>query len=363
MKMDTLQEDRTGSDFEQISLHLDQFDYDLPSRSIAQFPMNKRDECRLLYVQRKSDKLDHYYFRDIISLLRKGDRLVFNDTRVIPARLYGRKENGLLIEFLFVEKIDQLNWIALVGPARRLRIGSMVQVEGSPGCFLKIMQILPNGDRVVQLVGDGVESIEQLMEKYGHIPLPHYIERDENQGDRECYQTVYARKNGAVAAPTAGLHFTSELFQKLSLAGIDTSFLTLHVGVGTFRPVKETDPRKHVMHEERYELSAQTVEQIKTTRERGGRIIAVGTTVVRVLEHCAKDGTLQPGIGKTRLMILPPYDFQIVDGLITNFHLPKSTLLMLVCAFAGQQKIMDAYRVAVKDCYRFYSYGDAMLIL
>jgi len=363
MKMNTLQGDIIGSDFEQISLQTDQFDYDLPPGLIAQFPVSKRDECRLLYINRRSEKIDHYHFRDIISLLRKGDRLVFNDTRVIPARMYGRKENGLLIEFLFVEKIDRLNWIALVGPARRLRIGSMVQVEGCPGCFLKIVQVLPNGDRIVQLVGDGVESIEQLMEKCGHLPLPHYIERNENHGDRESYQTVYARNNGAVAAPTAGLHFTDELFRELSAAGIDTSFLTLHVGVGTFRPVKETDPRKHVMHEERYELSEQTVEQIKTTRERGGRIIAVGTTVVRVLEHCAINGTLQPGIGKTRLMILPPYDFKIIDGLITNFHLPKSTLLMLVCAFAGHKKIMDAYRMAVKDCYRFYSYGNAMLIL
>lgn len=363
MEMNAFSESRSGSDVEQMSLHTDQFDYDLPSGLIAQVPLSKRDECRLLYINKKCEKIDHRYFRDIISLLKKGDRLVFNDTRVIPARIFGRKENGLLIEFLFVEKIDQLNWIALVGPARRLRIGSMVQVENCPRCFLKIMQILPNGDRVVQLVGDGVVSIEQLLENYGHLPLPHYIERNENHGDRESYQTVYARKKGAVAAPTAGLHFTDELFGKLSLAGIDISFLTLHVGVGTFRPVKEADPRKHLMHEERYELSAQTVEQIKTTRERGGRIIAVGTTVVRVLEHCALNGTLRSGVGKTRLMILPPYDFKIIDGLITNFHLPKSTLLMLVCAFGGQGKIMDAYRMAVEDGYRFYSYGDAMLIL
>ncbi len=348
---------------EQMTLHTDQFDYDLPSGLIAQFPICKRDECRLLYVKKNSEKIDHYCFRDIISLLKKGDRLVFNDTRVIPARIYGRKENGLRIEFLFIEKIDQFRWTALVGPARRLRIGSMVQVENCPCCFLKILQILPNGNRVVQLVGDGAVTIDQLLERYGHLPLPHYIERSAELSDLESYQTVYARKNGAVAAPTAGLHFTDELFQKLSLAGIDISFLTLHVGVGTFRPVKEKDPRKHVMHEERYELSAETVEQIKTTRERGGRIIAVGTTVVRVLEHCALNGILQPGIGRTRLMILPPYDFKIVDGLITNFHLPKSTLLMLVCAFGGHKKIMEAYRVAVRDRYRFYSYGDAMLIL
>ncbi len=363
MEMNTLQEDRAGSDFEKVALHTDQFDYDLPSELIAQFPMSKRDECRLLHIKKKCDKIDHCNFKDITSLLKKGDRLVFNDTRVIPARIYGHKENGLIIELLFVEKIDQLNWIALVGPARRLPIGSKVQVENCPSCFLKIMQVLPNGDRVVQLVGNGAESIGELLEKYGHLPLPHYIERNDNQGDRESYQTVYARKKGAVAAPTAGLHFTDELFKKLTLAGIDISFLTLHVGVGTFRPVKETDPRKHFMHEERYELSSETVEQITTTRKNGGRVIAVGTTVVRVLEHCAVNGTLQPGTGKTRLMILPPHDFKTIDGLITNFHLPKSTLLMLVCAFGGQKKTMDAYKVAVKDCYRFYSYGDAMLIL
>jgi len=346
------------------ALHIDQFDYHLPSHLIAQLPLEKRDECRLLYVKKYSTELHHYRFSDILSLLKKGDRLVFNDTRVIPARIYGRKENGLRIEFLFVEKIDQLTWVALVGPARRLRIGASVQVENNPECFLKIEKVLPNGDRVVKLTGGGSASIEELLQNSGHLPLPHYIERNDDENDRELYQTVYARNSGAVAAPTAGLHFTDELMQKLSLAGIDISFLTLHVGIGTFRPVKELDPRKHDMHEERYELSDRTVEQINQPRKNGGRIIAVGPTVVRVLEHCARStAELQAGTGKTKLLILPPYNFKIVDGLITNFHLPKSTLLMLVCAFGGKQEILNAYQTAVNEKYRFYSYGDAMLIL
>lgn len=364
MKININEENWSGLDPGQTDLHVDQFDYDLPPKLIAQFPLKKRDDCRLLYLQRKNGNTGHYRFSNILSLLRKGDRLVFNDTKVIPARIFGRKDNGLRIEFLFVEKIDQINWIALVGPARRLRIGSVVEVENCPGCFLKIMQILPNGDRIVQITGGTVLSIERLLENYGHLPLPHYIEREDSPGDRECYQTVYARKSGAVAAPTAGLHFTDELLAKLDVAGIDISFLTLHVGIGTFRPVKQTDPRKHVMHEERFGLSAETVQQIQSTRQRGGRIIAVGTTVVRVLEHCAMgNGMLEAACGKTRLLILPPYNFRIVDGLITNFHLPKSTLLMLVCALGGQNEVMDAYKVAVSNSYRFYSYGDAMLIL
>lgn len=364
MNMNNSMENGLNPDSGDLHLHVDQFDYDLPSHLIAQFPLNKRDDCRLMFLDRKYGKTDHYRFSDILSLLKKGDRLVFNDTRVIPARIYGIKDNGLRIEFLFLEKIDRFTWTALIGPARRLRIGSMVQVENCPGCFFKVIQVLPNGDRVVQLTGKDVFSIEHILEKYGHLPLPHYIQRNDTEFDRDSYQTVYARKNGAVAAPTAGLHFTDELLQKLSMQGIDVSFLTLHVGIGTFRPVKESDPRKHVMHEEWFELSEETVNQIQKTREKGGRIVAVGTTVVRVLEHCAKDSSLlQACCGKTKLLILPPYNFRIVDGLITNFHLPKSTLLMLVCAFGGQKETMDAYRAAVNNSYRFYSYGDAMLIL
>lgn len=349
---------------ERETLHIDQFDYHLPSQLIAQVPLEKRDECRLLHVQKHSDSLCHHRFSDITRLLKKGDLLVFNDTRVIPARIYGRKENGLRIEFLFVEKIDQNTWVALVGPARRLRVGASVKVENSPRSFLRIEKVLPNGDRVVRLIGDGTDSIEELLESSGHLPLPHYIERNDDEKDRELYQTVYARNRGAVAAPTAGLHFTNELLRQLSDDGIDTSFLTLHVGIGTFRPVKESDPRRHDMHEEWYVLSDKTAEKIKETRKNGGRIIAVGTTVVRVLEHCAiGEGELKAGTGKTKLLILPPYDFKVVDGLITNFHLPKSTLLMLVCAFGGKKRILDAYRTAVNEEYRFYSYGDAMLIL
>lgn len=343
-------------------LHVDQFDYLLPSHLIAQEPLSKRDQCKLMHVPKEGSEIRHVQFKDILKILRKGDRLVLNDTRVIPARVFARKENGLRIEFLFVEKKDDLTWAALVGPARRLPVGATAEVENCPGCFLKIESVLANGDRVVSATG--ARSIEQIIEDYGSLPLPHYIERNENEMDRESYQTVFARNSGAVAAPTAGLHFTDELLNELSSAGIDISFLTLHVGIGTFRPVKHADPRMHDMHEERYILSSNTVEQINNTSKNGGRIIAVGTTVVRVLEHCAlKCNELCAGEGKTKLLILPPYEFRVVDGLITNFHLPKSTLLMLVCAFGGRNKIMEAYNNAVKYQYRFYSYGDAMIVL
>lgn len=346
------------------TLHIDQFDYQLPPALIAQTPLEKRDACKLLHVNRDNGQIKDCQFTDILKYLKKGDRLIFNDTKVIPARIYGKKSNGVRIEFLFIEKIDELTWVSLVGPARRLPVGQAVEIENCPGVFLRVEDALSNGDRIVRLISDRLQSVEELLEQYGHLPLPHYIERSDNELDREKYQTVYAANSGAVAAPTAGLHFTDELIAQLGNAGIDISFLTLHVGIGTFRPVKESDPRKHPMHEERFILSQKTVNEIECTRKNGGRIIAVGTTVVRVLEHCAlHNGILEAKSGKTRLLILPPYDFKVVDGLITNFHLPKSTLLMLVCALGGTEKVLKAYKAAVSMDYRFYSYGDAMLIL
>lgn len=348
----------------QNTLRLEQFDYDLPQELIAQVPCEPRDRCKLIYVEKNTSNFSHCAFTDLVSLLRKGDRLVFNNTKVLPARIYGVKDNGITIEFLFTEKIDDFTWVALVGPARRLKIGASVAVKNCDGFRLQIVDVLPNGDRVVKLLGDGSRTLEAIMEQVGHLPLPHYIERDDEQMDREAYQTVFAQKKGAVASPTAGLHFTDELIAKLTNSGVDTSFLTLHVGIGTFRPVKESDPSKHPMHEEYYELSQQTVEEINSTKRNGGRIIAVGTTVVRVLEHCSiESGMLTPSTGKTKLMILPPFEFKTVDGLITNFHLPKSTLLMLVCAFAGIPTILAAYNEAIQKRYRFFSYGDAMLIM
>ena len=299
----------------------------------------------------------------MIDLLCEGDRLVFNDTRVIPARLYGIKPTGGRIEFLFTEQIDDMTWKALVNPGRRLKQGASVQVENERDLFLRIKEVLPDGDRVVSVDPGSISTLKEILKKHGHIPLPHYINRDDEMTDRESYQTVFAREDGAIAAPTAGLHFTEGLMAQIRTAGIDVSFITLHVGIGTFRPVKVSDPLMHDMHEERFKLTEQTAGEIIETRAKGKRVIAVGTTVVRVLEHCSASGILTPSSGRTRLMILPSYKFKTTDGMITNFHLPKSTLLMLVCAFAGTNQVLNAYREAVMDQYRFYSYGDAMLIV
>ena len=317
-----------------------------------------------MYMQRYRGVAGHHTFRDLIKLLRRGDRLVFNDTRVIPARLFGIKDNGLRIECLLTDMVSPLLWKALLNPARRLKKGAMMLVEGSDDCFLRVEEIYEDGSRLVGLVEQsGILTFADIMERYGHVPLPHYIERSDEKADRESYQTVYARNAGAIAAPTAGLHFTNDLLGRLRNEGVDFSFVTLHVGVGTFRPVKAADPREHPMHEERYQLSQKTINEITATKESGGRIIAVGTTVIRVLEHCAISGNMVAGAGQTRLLILPPYHFRVIDGIITNFHLPRSTLLMLICAFAGTLPVLHAYKEAVENRYRFFSYGDAMLIL
>ncbi|NLW31578.1 MAG: tRNA preQ1(34) S-adenosylmethionine ribosyltransferase-isomerase QueA [Fibrobacter sp.] len=345
-------------------LNTSEFYYDLPSELIAQMPLKQRDKCRLLHLCRKSGSVEHLKFMDIKRLVRCGDRLVLNDTKVIPARLFGKKETGAQIEFLFLEKIDELCWKAMAKPAKRLHEGVRVKVNGVENTFLNIDKVLPDGERVIRLEeNDEGFDMEQLLNRYGHLPLPPYIDRADCEIDKEAYQTVYSKKPGAVAAPTAGLHFTDELLGELVNSGIDISYLTLHVGAGTFRPVKVSDPRRHEMHEEIYELTPQTVREIEETRKNGGRVIAVGTTVVRVLEHCSSDGKLTSSCGKTKLMILPPFNFKTVDGLITNFHLPLSTLLMLVCAFGGTSNVLKAYSDAVLEKYRFFSYGDAMFII
>lgn len=344
----------------------DDYDYNLPEELIAQHPLAERDTCRLLAVKKSAGSIEHLNFTDIIKLLKQGDRLVFNNTRVIPARLYGVKENGVSIEFLFTEKIDRLSWKVIAKPAKRLKTGVIVNVSNSPGDKLRVVGVNDDGSRIVQLESPDTQcDLETVLEKYGHFPLPPYIERADTPEDRENYQTVFATRKGAIAAPTAGLHFTDSLIDNLKKAGVDTSFVTLHVGIGTFRPVQVSDPRNHPIHEEYYELSAGAASEIIETRKRGGRIIAVGTTVVRVLEHCAiiNDGNLVASSGTTRLMVLPPYEFKIVDGLITNFHLPKSTLLMLVSAFATRDLVLKAYNEAINLKYRFFSYGDAMIII
>lgn len=347
-------------------MYTENYDYNLPSELIAQYPLSQRDACRLLSLQKVDKAIVHTTFGSIKKLLKAGDRLVFNNTRVIPARLFGTKENGVPIEFLFTEKIDEYTWKVIAKPAKRLKKGTIVTVNNCEYAKLHIEDIVADGSRVVRLESQMPGyNIESLLEQFGHFPLPPYICREDNEGDRDDYQTVFASKVGAIASPTAGLHFTDQLIDELKNSGVDVSFVTLHVGVGTFRPVKVDDPRKHDIHEEYFEISSQAADEIMTTKANGGRIVAVGTTVVRVLEHCAKcsNGVLGSSSGKTKLLILPPYEFKIINGLVTNFHLPKSTLLMLVSAFTGREFILEAYREAIREKYRFFSYGDAMIIL
>ncbi|MCL2218845.1 MAG: tRNA preQ1(34) S-adenosylmethionine ribosyltransferase-isomerase QueA [Chitinispirillia bacterium] len=357
-------------------MHINDFDYELPDGLIAREPLAERDGCRLLHVKRgfaagggdDGGPYRHLAFRDILGIVRVGDRLVFNDTRVIPARVFCVKEStGAAVELFFTERIDDNSWRALVKPGKRAPGGTALFVDGHPEVKIRVDEVMADGyERVVSLVSaDSVmSSLDAVIDAYGHIPLPHYIEREDSEADREMYQTVYACAPGAVAAPTAGLHFTDGLLDELAARGVDRSFVTLHVGIGTFRPVQVDDPRLHDIHEERFELTGRAADEINATWERGGRVIAVGTTVVRTLESCAVSRRkVAPKSARTKLMILPPYDFKAVDGLITNFHLPKSTLLMLVSAFSSIELMAGAYQEAINQKYRFYSYGDAMIII
>ena len=344
------------------------FNYDLPGELIAQRPLAERDQCRLLKIGRHDGAVSHHLFSDIVNIIKPGDRLLCNDTRVIPARLYCQKETGAQIELLFTQPMADGSWKALAKPAKRLSVGTSIFVKSRPDVRLEVVEVVDDGSRILKLAQDSpIQTIADLCEQAGELPLPHYIEHTPDSSDRQSYQTVFAQTPGAVAAPTAGLHFTTELLEKCKAIGIDISYVTLHVGVGTFRPVTVADPTQHHMHSEWFELSQQTVSQIEQTRRAGGRIVAVGTTVVRVLEHCSVHTgdrfELKAQSGSTAIFILPGYKFKMVDGLITNFHLPCSTLLMLVSAFAGTQSVLEAYRQAVAEKYRFYSYGDAMLLI
>jgi S-adenosylmethionine:tRNA ribosyltransferase-isomerase len=341
------------------------FSYGLPVELIAQEPTKVRDASRLLALGRSSGDLSHHLFSDLPSLLQAGDLLVLNDTKVIPARLVCRRPSGGAAEILLTERTDRMTWKGLVRPGRRLPPGALVIPEGMPQVAIRIAGRLPDGGRVITLDDNTLgTTLDKVVEVCGRPPLPPYIEREDRPDDRERYQTVYARQPGAVAAPTAGLHFTPALFERLKVAGVAVSYLTLHVGVGTFRPVKEEDPRKHHIHSERFSLPQAAVDAVNQTRARGGRVIAVGTTSVRVLEYCAEQGggRLAASEGCCDLYILPGFRFSVVDGLITNFHLPRSSLLMLVSAFAGRDKVLAAYAEAVRQGYRFYSYGDAMFM-
>ena len=334
------------------------FDYDLPESSIAQTPVEPRDSSRLLVLHRDTGEVEHRIFRDIVHYLRAGDLLVLNQTRVIPARIYARKETGGRVELLLLRRRDELTWEALVG-GKGLRIGRLIKVEDGPQA--EVLEVLDGSQRLIKFS----EPIEPYFPRVGNVPLPPYIH--ETLSDPERYQTVYAREPGSAAAPTAGLHFTPRLLEELQVKGVNIAYVTLHVGLDTFAPVTEDNPQEHKIHTEWCELPQQSVDLINQTKEAGGRVIAAGTTSVRTLESAAQVGQdasrIPPYVGPTSLYILPGFQFEVVDGMITNFHLPKSTLLMLVSAFVGREKLLDTYEIAIREGYRFYSFGDAMLIL
>ncbi|MBQ9208657.1 MAG: tRNA preQ1(34) S-adenosylmethionine ribosyltransferase-isomerase QueA [Oscillospiraceae bacterium] len=335
------------------------FFYPLPESLIAQTPIEPRDASRLLCLDRDTGDITHDVFSSLCDHLREGDLLVMNDSRVIPARLYGVKEGtGSFIEFLLLEQKGDKRWEILTRPGKKAKPGTRF-IFGDGLLKAEIEEVVEGGNRIARFECEG--SIFEVLDRIGQMPLPPYI--TEKLADKERYQTVYSRELGSAAAPTAGLHFTQELLERLHTKGIDTAFVTLHVGLGTFRPVKEDDVKEHIMHSEHYECSEETAEKIRRTKERGGRVIAVGTTSCRTLESIGtKYGHIAADEGYTDIFIYPGYKFKVIDGLITNFHLPESTLIMLVSAFAGYDNTMAAYKCAVEEKYRFFSFGDAMFI-
>lgn len=334
------------------------FDYELPEALIAQTPMEPRDHSCLMSLRRADGSIGHHRFYELPRMLRPGDVMVFNDSRVMPARLRGRRRTGSEIEILLLSRLSPGVWRAIGRPGRLLRPGSVFEVTGEGGSIRgEVLEIEPEGERVVRL--DGEERLHDV----GEVPLPPYI--TETLADSERYQTVYAREEGSAAAPTAGLHFTDELMRQVRNMGVQTVFVTLHVGWGTFRPVKDDDPTKHSMHAEYWELSSDAAEAIRRAKAEGRRIISVGTTAVRLLENAAtlsEDDMPQAGSGWANIFITPGYRFMVVDALITNFHLPRSTLLMLTSAFSSRDMMLSAYAEAIERRYRFYSFGDAMFI-
>ena len=336
------------------------FYYELPQEQIAQTPIEPRDCSRMMVLHKDSDEIEHRHFYDIIDYLNEGDCLIVNDSRVIPARIYGYKEEtGAKIEFLLLKQIDGDRWETLVKPGRKAKLGAKF-IFGDGLLKAEVVDIIDDGNRIVELKSE--ENIFATLDKIGQMPLPPYItEKLENQ---ERYQTVYSNELGSAAAPTAGLHFTNELLDRIRAKGVNIGFVTLHVGLGTFRPVKVDDVTKHKMHSEHYEVPEDTAELIKATKAAGKRVIAVGTTSCRTLESvAAMYGEIKACDGYTDIFIYPGFEFKVLDGLITNFHLPESTLIMLVSALAGKDNIMNAYKTAVEEKYRFFSFGDAMLIV
>nr|WP_316623268.1 tRNA preQ1(34) S-adenosylmethionine ribosyltransferase-isomerase QueA [uncultured Ruminococcus sp.] len=335
------------------------FYYDLPQEYIAQTPIEPRDHSRMMVLHRDSDDIEHRHFYDIIDYLDEGDTLIVNDSRVIPARIYGYKEDtGAKIEFLLLKQLDGLRWETLVKPGKKAKIGTRF-IFGDGLLTAEVVDIVDDGNRIVELHSE--ENIYSTLDKIGQMPLPPYI--TEKLEDQERYQTVYSHELGSAAAPTAGLHFTNELLDRIRAKGVNIGYVTLHVGLGTFRPVKVDDVTKHKMHSEHYEVPAETAELIKATKAAGKRVIAVGTTSCRTLESVAATGDIRACDGYTDIFIYPGFEFKVLDGLITNFHLPESTLIMLVSAFYGYDKTMKAYEIAVKEKYRFFSFGDCMAIL
>jgi S-adenosylmethionine:tRNA ribosyltransferase-isomerase len=337
-------------------MQLSDFDYHLPEQLIAQAPLAERSASRLLLVDPLSDQFTDKRFTDLPSLLESGDLLVFNDTRVIPARLFGHKQSGGRVEVLVERVLDDETLLAHIRASKAPKPGTRLVLENQIECVMQARE----GDLFV--LHQGNKPWLGLLEQYGHVPLPPYIQRADADSDRERYQTVYATNPGAVAAPTAGLHFDDAMLDALHQQGVRSAQVTLHVGAGTFQPVRGDDIDSHVMHAERFEVSASVVDAITQTREQGGRVIAVGTTVVRSLETAAATGKLLPMQGESKLFIKPGYRFKVIDAMLTNFHLPKSTLLMLISAFAGTGLMRQAYAHAVSQQYRFFSYGDAMYI-
>lgn len=336
------------------------FYYDLPKELIAQTPLEPRDSSRLLILDKSSGKVEHEHFYNILDKLKAGDCLIVNDSRVLPARIYGiKKETGAKVEFLLLKQVNGNIWECLAGPGKKARENTEFTF-GEGIMNGKVLSVLENGNRLVEFFCE--DNFFTALDKIGQMPLPPYITK--KLEDKERYQTVYSRELGSAAAPTAGLHFTPELLERVKKAGVNIGYVTLHVGLGTFRPVKVDDVTKHKMHSEHYEIPKETAQLIEKTKANGGRVIAVGTTSCRTLEAVATEhGKVIPCEGYTDIFIYPGYKFKVLDGLITNFHLPESTLIMLVSAFAGYESIMNAYKIAVEEKYRFFSFGDAMMII
>lgn len=334
------------------------FYFNLPEEQIAQVPLKDRTSSRMMVLDKKTGEITHHHFYEIVNYLQKGDCLVLNDTRVIPARLFGVRPTGGKVEILLLTRKDEKRWEVLVKPGKKARVGDEI-IFGDGILKAKVEEIIEDGNRIISFEYEGI--FEEVLDRLGEMPLPPYIH--EKLEDKERYQTVYAKNEGSAAAPTAGLHFTQELLEQIKEKGIKIAYVTLHVGLGTFRPVKEEDILNHDMHSEFYQIDEENAKLINETKKAGGRIISVGTTSTRTLESNAdENGEVTAGSGWTKIFIYPGYQFKCVDQLITNFHLPESTLIMLVSALAGKEQVLTAYNEAVKEGYRFFSFGDAMFI-